>query len=619
MPESDAEKTQVHSAVTPLAQQQTTEFISPFAEGATTVLSPPQPPAGDKLRAGIGRSMMITGGVLALLVITYLVDVLVNWGDVPRGVAVAGVDVGGLSRTAAEDKLRETLQPRFDRPVTVKAGDVETKFNPESAGLGIDWQGTLDQAGNAPLNPISRITSFWAEREIGIVSQSIPERLRSMVSQLADAKLNHPKIEGDIRFKQTAGGTEAVAVMPHKGQRLTSIDDAIAAIESEWLNQGGVTLDVETSPAKTTPEGVRATLRQVAEPAVSGPIVMRGDGANGFIQPKVIGKAFEFTPADDGSLKATVTKKTLRAALEPQLAGTEQEGRDAQIVFESGAPTVSPAAVGRQIDWQSTLEPYLDVIKRSENRSMRVVYMDKQPTTTTQEARNLGIKEVIGEFTTYGFEPDSGVNIRRVAEEVDGAIVKPGETFSLNGYTGKRTKEEGYIEAGVIENGIPSTEVGGGISQFATTLYNASYFAGLEDAGHQEHSYYISRYPMGREATVYQYPNGESVIDVAFTNNAPTGVAIQTEWTPSSITVTIWGTKRYRIESITSPKRNIVQAGKIKNDDPECEPSSPLDGFTVTDTRVLYDIHTGEVVSRESQTTVYDPLPQVICTHGRKE
>src|SRR5690606_40005949 len=93
----------------------------------------------------------------------------------------------------------------------------------------------------------------------------------------------------------------------------------------------------------------------------------------------------------------------------------------------------------------------------------------------------------------------------------------------------------------------------GGISQFATTLYNAAYFAGLKNAGHKEHSYYISRYPVAREATVFQAPGGGG-IDMAFTNDSKTGVAIQTSWTPNSITVKIWGTKRYRVESKTGPK-----------------------------------------------------------------
>ena len=77
----------------------------------------------------------------------------------------------------------------------------------------------------------------------------------------------------------------------------------------------------------------------------------------------------------------------------------------------------------------------------------------------------------------------------------------------------------------------------------------------MKDAGHKEHSYYISRYPPAREATVFQNHDGSSVIDLKFTNDSDTGVAIQTIWTPSSITVKLWGTKKYEVESVTGPGR----------------------------------------------------------------
>ncbi|MPY97078.1 MAG: vanomycin resistance protein VanB [Actinophytocola sp.] len=591
----------------------------PSQFAATTVTNPvtptPQEPGDAGGGSGKRKALLVTGAVVAAFALVYLADLLVNWGDVPRGVTVAGVDVGGMSHTSAEQTLREELQPRFDDPIKVTAGDVTTELNPTSAGLAVDWQGTLDQAGKLSLNPITRITSFWEENEVGIVSETVPERLKSTVTRLVENELNHRKSEGNITFKPTdAGGVEAASVMPRQGQEVTSVDAAIAAIKSGWLNDGGVRLDVTQKPVKTTEKGVRATLEQVAKPAVSAPITMKGEGANGVLEPKVIGEAFTFKPAKDGSLTPKVDGKTLRKALEPQLASTEVKGTDAEIVFEGDQPTVKPSKVGRQIDWKMSLEPYLDVIKQPDERTLTAVYKEKKPKTTTKEAEGLGIKEVIGEFTTGGFASDSGVNIRQVAADVDGAIVKPGDTFSLNGYTGKRGKAEGYVEAGIIENGVPGTAVGGGISQFATTLYNASYFAALKDAGHQEHSYYISRYPMAREATVFMYPDGQSVIDVAFTNDSPTGVAIQTFWTPESVTVKIWGTQHYRVESQTGPKKNIKEAGTMKKDDPKCEPSSGIDGFTVTDTRILYDIDTGEEVRREPRTVRYNPLPEIVCT-----
>ncbi|MQA62023.1 MAG: vanomycin resistance protein VanB [Actinophytocola sp.] len=572
-------------------------------------------PPGRKLRSGLGRAMMVAGGVLAVAVLVYAVDLVMNWGDVPRGVTVAGVDVGGMNRTAAEDKLRNQLQPRFDDPVKIIAGDVETTLDPVAAGLAVDWQATLEQAGNQPLSPVDRITSIWTERDVGIVGKSDEEKLNAAVASLAKKELNHRKTEGTIKF-EPAGGDGAVtpvAVKPRAGQELTSAGDAADKIDNNWLHQNGVELEVKKQPVKATEDGVKATLEELVKPAVSGPIVMRGEGANATLRPETIGEAFEFSPKNDGSLKAQVDQEKLKAALAPPLKSTEREGRDAEIVFEGDRPTVKESKVGREIDWKKSLEPYLDVIKETDDRVLEASYKKKKPKVTTEQAEDLGIKEVIGEFRTTGFANDSGVNIRVVAEEVNGAIVKPGDTFSLNGFTGPRTKAEGYVDAGIIQDGIPGRAVGGGISQFATTLYNASYFAGLKDAGHKEHSYYISRYPMAREATVYQYANGASGIDIAFTNNAKTGVAIQTNWTSESVEVKIWGTKRYRVESKTGDKTNVKEAGKRTVDSKKCEDSPGIDGFTTTDTRILYDIKTNAEVSRETRKVTYNPKPEIVC------
>ncbi|HEU5107698.1 MAG TPA: VanW family protein, partial [Micromonosporaceae bacterium] len=210
------------------------------------------------------------------------------------------------------------------------------------------------------------------------------------------------------------------------------------------------------------------------------------------------------------------------------------------------------------------------------------------------------------------FAVDSGQNIRTVAREVNGAIVKPGDTFSLNGFTGPRTAAQGYVEAGVIKDGAPGREVGGGISQFATTLYNAAYFAGMTDAGHKEHSYYISRYPAAREATVFQNPNGSSVIDLKFTNDAPTGIAIQTIWTSSSITVKIWGTKRFIVESVTGERTNFVEPQEKQGPAQNCHTTAGIRGFTTTDTRIIKDL-SGKEIKRNTRTVKYNAQPKILC------
>ena len=121
---------------------------------------------------------------------------------------------------------------------------------------------------------------------------------------------------------------------------------------------------------------------------------------------------------------------------------------------------------------------------------------------STADAEGLGITGVIGEFTTFHACCAARVtNIQLIADAVDGALVMPGEQFSLNEWVGQRTVEKGYVCAGALLGNELVDEgticIGGGTSQFTTTLYNAAFFAGLEDISHQPHSVYFSRYPKG--------------------------------------------------------------------------------------------------------------------------
>ncbi|MCP2254582.1 Vancomycin resistance protein YoaR, contains peptidoglycan-binding and VanW domains [Prauserella aidingensis] len=562
--------------------------------------------------AALGKArkpLLIAAAVVGVLALVYVVDVFATSGDVPRGTVVAGVEVGGMSRADAEDKLRSELEPRMTQPVQYRAGDVDSEFDPRQAGLRLNWQETLDRAGDQPLNPFSRIASLFSEREVDVVTETEPNQLENALVSVQETVDREP-VEGTIRFEDAT----PEAVEPKNGQKL-DVAGAENVITRDWADGKRITLPVDSTPVSVSSEDVQAMLRDVAEPAVSAPVVVRGEGADGILEPEEIAAALSFTP-ENGKLTPKIDRKKMAEGVQEELSDTVQKGRDAEIVFEGGKPTVKPSKDGKRIKWKETFQPLMDVLQRDEQREIEAAYEKKEPETTTKEAKQLGVKEVIGEFTTGGFAPDSGVNIRRVAEEVNGAIVKPGETFSLNQHTGPRTKAQGYVEAGIIEDGAPGKAVGGGISQFATTLYNASYFAGMTDAGHQEHSYYISRYPEGREATVFQTPDGASVIDLAFTNNLPNGVAIQTIWTPNDITIKLWGTKKYDVQSRTGDRTDVVKPKEKKGPEgEECSPSNGAPGFTVTDTRILRDLQSG-AVNEETRTVKYNPQPKIVC--GKK-
>ncbi|WP_424923228.1 VanW family protein [Amycolatopsis arida] len=543
-------------------------------------------------------------GVLALL---YGVDLLVSQGSVPRGVTVAGVDVGGMSKASAERELRDQLEPRLSQPVPFRAGDVEDTLDPGQAGLKLDWAGTVEQAGDQPLNPFTRLFSFFTMREVGVVTAAEPNQLRNAMDDL-HAKVDREPVEGTIRFE----GATPIPVDPEQGQQLDA-EGATQVVLAHWASDERLELPVTVTPVRTTPEAVRAALEDFAKPAVSAPVVVKGEGKDGTLEPAEIAAGLSFEVDEHGALVPKINQDKIVEGVGPELASTEKEGKDAQIVFEGGRPTVQPSEDGNKIKWDTTLAPMMEVLKRTDNRELVAQYEKKPADITTEEANQLGINEVIGEFTTGGFAPDSGVNIRVVAQKVNGAIVKPSETFSLNGFTGPRGTAQGYVEAGVIKDGAPGREVGGGISQFATTLYNAAYFAGMKDAGHKEHSYYISRYPAAREATVFQSHSGASVIDLKFTNDSQTGVAIQTIWTPSSITVKLWGTKRYTVESVTGERHNFTDPPTKQGPPTNCHPSNGAPGFTVTDTRIIKDVNTGREIRRENRTVRYNPQPKIVC------
>ncbi|WP_199433541.1 VanW family protein [Qaidamihabitans albus] len=580
--------------------EDTTQHIPATAAGPARGGEPPS------WRRRLRRPGLVAAAVFGVLALAYGIDLLVTQGNVPRGVTVAGVEVGGMSEAKAEDRLREQIEPRLTQPVRYVAGDVENEFDPKAAGLSLNWSETLEQAGDQPLNPFTRISSFFTTREVGVVTEAEPNQLDNAVAELRNTVDQDP-VEGDVKFE----GATPVPVEPEEGQKLDT-ESAKAAIVARWASGDRVRLPVDETPVKVTAEAVQAALKDIAEPAVSGPVIVHGEGKDGTLEPEEIAAGLSFE-AENGSLKPKIDQAKIVEGVGPELASTEQEGKDAEVVFEGGQPTVIPSEEGNVIKWDKTLKPLLSVLKRPEGRELTAEYEKKPADITTEDANQLGIKEVIGEFTTGGFASDSGVNIRQVAEEVDGAIVKPGETFSLNGHTGPRGTAQGYIPAGIIEDGAPGKAVGGGISQFATTLYNAAYFAGMKDAGHQEHSYYISRYPAGREATVFQNPDGSSVIDLKFTNDSETGVAIQTIWTPSDITVRLWGTKRYEVESISGERTNFVPPETKRSTAEDCHPSSGAPGFTITDTRVLRDVSSGQVVRREPQTVRYNPQDKVVC------
>jgi vancomycin resistance protein YoaR len=247
-------------------------------------------------------------------------------------------------------------------------------------------------------------------------------------------------------------------------------------------------------------------------------------------------------------------------------------------------------------------------------RAVTVPLERSQPEIDTATAKALGVRELVADYTTYypsDFAPRL-TNIHRAADLMDGTLVLPGKVASLNRIVGERTAERGFAQGFIISNGRLEVDYGGGVSQLATTYFNAAYFAGLEIVEHNPHSFYISRYPEGRESTV-----AWGVKDVRVRNDSEHGVFITTSHTSSSVTVRIWGTKRYRIESVKGPRYDIRPYTVVYDPRPagtsagDCVAQQGVPGFRVVVTRLFYD--DGEQVRSEEFATRYNPENEVRC------
>jgi vancomycin resistance protein YoaR len=544
----------------------------------------------------------VLSAVVVGLAALYGADLLLSSGSVPRGVTVAGVGVGSMSLADAEQRLRSEIGPRTESPVPVTVGDVRGEIDPVAAGLSVDWAGTLERAGSQPLNPITRITSFFTEREVGVQTTADPSALSQALEQLGPVVDREP-VEGSVRFE----GTEPQPVDPQPGQRLDLAASA-DVLQREWANGGAVALPLIVLPPTTTAEDVAAAVQEVARPAVAAPVTVVGENeVRGTVTPEVIAATLSFR-AENGALVQELNQQAVQDALAPQMAESEVPGRDATFDFAGGRPVVVPSQDGRGVDYEATLAQLLGVLTDPAPREITAVYADQPAEVTTEELQALGNPEVIGDFTTGGFAADSGVNIRRAAELIDGIVVQPGETFSLDAATGPRSAANGYIDAGVIQDGRAAKGIAGGVSQVSTTLYNASYFAGMTLLEHQAHSFYISRYPAGREATI-----ATGAIDNRFRNDNPTPVLIRTQWTPSSLTVQIYGQRQFEVTGEFGPRTKPTEPNTVTIPAGEdCNPSNGRPGFTIADTRTLRNVSTGEVRT-ETFTTRYNPAPVVIC------
>lgn len=533
-------------------------------------------------------------------------------GDgIVRGTTVAGVDIGGHSPAAARALLEQQLADRSRAPIPVAVGDVRTTISPTRAGLILDVAATVSAAPTRSWNPVTLVVALLEDDDVDLVVTVDGNAMRAAMSGLAD-RVDRGMREGAVEFE----GESVVAVLPREGRSLHR-GAAVGTLRASWLRvRGDIRLPATVHVPDVTAHEVRRAVREFAAPAVAEPVTLEVGPRVVTLTRRALGRSLSMRATPGGRLRPRVDGEWLQSVVAPRLVGVGTPARDATFRIVAGRPRVVASRTGKGADPAELASTVLSVLTRTgADRSVALPLRATEPAVSTRQAAGLGVTELVAKYTTYypSDFPPRLTNIHRAADLMDHTLVLPGTVFSLNDTVGERTAERGFAAGFIIDDGQLEVDFGGGVSQLATTTFNAAFFAGLEIVEHHPHSFYISRYPEGRESTV-----AWGVKDVRFRNDSGHGIFVTTGYTDNSVTVKVWGTKRFRIEATKSPRYSIKPYRTI--DDPRpagtdrgsCVASDGVPGFKVDVFRLF--LQGGKQVGRERFHTAYAPENQVRCS-----
>ncbi|MEV7569094.1 VanW family protein [Streptomyces tanashiensis] len=558
------------------------------------------------------RTAAIATGVVAVAAGgLYVAGLLATGDDISAGTRVDGVDIGGMSRAEAEAKLTSAAPASWKAPIPVKVGDRATTVDPASAGLTVDVAKTADLAADPSRDPFTVIGRLFSpgEREVRPVLAHDEARIRATVAELA--KQNDRAVrEGSVAFR----GGEAVATQPVTGRKLDAgqAAETLRASYPATTGAAAVTLPVSVTEPKLPAAEVSRFLDTYAKKAVSGPVTLTAGGERLRISAATL--ADHLTVRNDGGrLTASLDEEALLrdpdvarplASLTHAPVESSLGVRDGKVVVESeGRP-------GHEVTAKALGDAVRPLLTKSGDaaRTAPVATTVTEPELTSGSLARLGITEQMSTFTVnFPSAPYRTTNIGRAAELINGSLVQPGEVWSFNRTVGERTPDNGFVDGTMILDGQYRSAPGGGVSAMATTVYNAMFFAGVQPVEHGAHSFYIERYPAGREATV-----AWGSLDLKFRNDTGKPIYIKASATDSSVTVSFLGTKKYdSVEAVAGPRTDLTQPTKREGTGEACVPQPPLEGFDIAVDRVFKN--DGVEVKRETYKTHYTPRDEVTC------
>lgn len=563
----------------------------------------------------VGIAIVAVLGSMLLSLVSLIGFRLVRDGSLP-GLELASEDVGALSDADLRDAIRDVWDERSEDPLTLTrpASGAARAVSVETTGDELGYHIDVDMTAEAILtrgrqgNPLAaladQIVATFGTIEVDPVDSLIAGEAGLQVA----SRLSSPPFYGAVRF----AGTKPEPKYPKPGV-VVSDEEVFAAVETAVREPGADRISVRGAPMDppTDRSDVDDLVAQ-AELSVDGPVTLTVGSRSVTFTPRDIADVLKTRRTGSGDameLALHVPPKSLLEIVGDRLSALETPPQDASFELVGGAVRVVPSEPGFRLVPKTTAAQLLQIALEEGPGNATIKGQKEEADLTTQDANALDIDERVSTFTTYHSCCEPRVqNIHRIADIVDGAIVQPGDSFSLNDFVGPRTIANGFVAAPAISDGEFVEEVGGGISQFATTTFNAIFFGGYDFLEYQPHSYYISRYPPGREATI-----STPAPDLAFLNDSDAGVYIDTSYTETSITVSFYGNQDFEVTADEGPRKKVTPPKE------ECRVNEALapgtenvvqEGLTGFDIIVTRDFSNGR--SDETFSTHYNMQPRIV-------
>ena len=563
------------------------------------------------------RRLLLALGAAALLVLVWGAAAFATTQHIFAGSTVSGVAVGNMSPAQAESTVAGAINAQLGQPVTLVVGNATDTLVPAESGVSVDARASVERLTGFTLNPLTLIGRLRGA-DVDAVTRV---DARSLTTAL-DARLDVLAV-GASDAGVTLNGTTPVLIPGSIGTGL-DVDSAVTTLSENWpLGRETIELpDGEARPA-ITDEEAQTLIDKVLTPLLSGDFTITVEGTDAaarawrptvVLTPEQLAELVRIGTADGditASLDPQGLRETVLAAMGPEI---ESPVQDATWTIEGRAdakPVYVEAHGGTVVDTDALAANVLTAATRdggAGERRIALPMIDQAPAVTTPAA-DWGMNQVIGEYSTP-YYPDAARTQNLVAgtAAINGTIVMPGGVFSLTDALGPIDEEHGFASAGVVTNGQHTDAMGGGLSQVATTVFNAGFEAGMDDVEHTPHNYWFTRYPAGREATLWT-----GNLDVKFGNSTPTAVMVQAWAVDGEVHVRLWGTPYYQVSIDNGTPHNYRAYQTQRQSGGNCVPyGGGAQGFdiTVTRSRTKPD---GQKLPDDVLSTSYDSDNPVVC------